>query len=198
MITGSTQIDFGVASTCETKQGNNEWTSSSKDFSVQWTLDPAKTEITFTVTGSTAGWVGFGISTKPAMTNCDMYVGWYANNQLTLVDSWASGQSQPSPDTTNSITNPTGSEVTIVTIYNSNSNRLVELLPFRSLVSSILGIPKIKSSQTPHFMYYMLSLLLMALHLLLTINIKLLELAKSIFSLAMLQRLVEVKLQEEM
>jgi hypothetical protein len=111
MITGSTTLDFAVASTCESKQENNLWSSSSGDFSVAWIADVAN--INFTVTAKTTGWVGFGISTQPKMTGADMYVGWVsdATSQLTLVDAHATGQVQPTPDAKNSIVNPQGSQV---------------------------------------------------------------------------------------
>ena len=78
---------------------------------LEWSVNG--TVIHFDITVSTTGWVGLGFNTAPSMAGADMYTGWIndTNGNVTLLDTYSTGQSIPTIDTINNILNSSGSQV---------------------------------------------------------------------------------------
>ena len=87
------------------------WTTPEGDFKVDWYI--TNSTITFNVTASTTGWVGLGLNSVPLMTGADMYTGWVndANGNVTLLDTFSTGQVIPVQDATSNIYNVSGTQV---------------------------------------------------------------------------------------
>ena len=71
------------------------------------------------MTASTTGWIGLGFNTAPSMIGADMYTGWIndTSGKVTLLDTYATGQSIPTIDTINNILNYTGVQVNFARLH---------------------------------------------------------------------------------
>lgn len=66
-------------------------------FVVDWT--PDKDQITFQITVTTRGYIGFGLSSKPNMDGADIVVGWVHSGKAYLQDRHGKGHGEPQVDT---------------------------------------------------------------------------------------------------
>eukprot|EP01114_Cavostelium_apophysatum_P023357 TRINITY_DN876_c0_g1_i1.p1 TRINITY_DN876_c0_g1~~TRINITY_DN876_c0_g1_i1.p1 ORF type:complete len:1084 (-),score=247.29 TRINITY_DN876_c0_g1_i1:17-3268(-) len=67
------------------------------DFTLVWEVDDAD-YIHFKMQCKTAGWCGIGINSDPQMIGADVYVGWVQDTTVTILDSHATSQANPSQD----------------------------------------------------------------------------------------------------
>eukprot|EP01119_Soliformovum_irregulare_P018413 TRINITY_DN5635_c0_g1_i1.p1 TRINITY_DN5635_c0_g1~~TRINITY_DN5635_c0_g1_i1.p1 ORF type:complete len:913 (+),score=232.87 TRINITY_DN5635_c0_g1_i1:47-2785(+) len=109
---GITSIDFGKSYSCDQSTNSSGGTSfQGNGFKVDWTLDAAKTAITFTMTSDGTGWVGLGISSTPGMANMDCYLGNVVGGVASVQDSFSTASGvAPAADSQNDATNVTGTE----------------------------------------------------------------------------------------
>lgn len=89
-----------TAAPTEASPGTGKFTASGGTYETAWTVDDAATHIALSLTTRAGGWVAVGFNTIPVMAGADMYIGWVDGDGTPHVaDAYATGHSQPRPDT---------------------------------------------------------------------------------------------------
>eukprot|EP01105_Mastigella_eilhardi_P018833 TRINITY_DN4392_c0_g1_i2.p1 TRINITY_DN4392_c0_g1~~TRINITY_DN4392_c0_g1_i2.p1 ORF type:complete len:1205 (-),score=276.71 TRINITY_DN4392_c0_g1_i2:2925-6539(-) len=104
----------GTTTDCATDNVTGAWEDSHGRFALLWSVNGNLTDITFTMTAKTLGWLSIGFNDKLLMDGSDEIVGWVSNGAITLIDTSSSGHSIPDLDTalggTDDLYNVTGWE----------------------------------------------------------------------------------------
>jgi len=75
-----------------------QFTSPAGDFTLKWNVSSDRSNITFTMSAVTTGWLSFGLSTTGQPSpheNAEMYVAWVSEGGTTLLDTTGTSASQP-------------------------------------------------------------------------------------------------------
>ncbi|KAH3743555.1 glucooligosaccharide oxidase, partial [Pelomyxa schiedti] len=106
--------DLPPASNCTGGRGHGSYSNSDGSYILSWALSADNTSMVFDMVAKTTGWVSFGINEICSMGSADKVTGWVSGGALTILDTWATGYTVPSVDTsaggTNDIQSATGTE----------------------------------------------------------------------------------------
>jgi len=101
IINGTSSVPQPTGTGAPVKGGS--FTDANNKYSARWFVQGS--DIFITMSGSTDGWVGFGLNTVPSMVGGDMYVAFVDNGENILLDQFATNHARPMDDTSAGGTN---------------------------------------------------------------------------------------------